>query len=91
MKRVSEIWGGILGIQRQTRGNFSDTKQSLASQVEKETKGTYRDVLSAILDENREISNKVDNRKAQRDAEVSPPVITTMSHFFITTSHFLLT
>ena len=52
--------------------NFSDTKQSLTAQVEKETKGTYRDVLLAILDEKREPSNKVDNRKAQRDAEVSP-------------------
>ena len=39
--------------------------------MERETKGTYRDVLLAILDfENREPSNKVDNRKAQRDAEV---------------------
>ena len=42
----------------------------MAAQVEKETKGTYRDVLLAILDENRDPSNKVDNRKAQRDAEV---------------------
>ena len=69
--------------------NFSDTKQSLSAQVEKETKGTYRDVLIAILDENREPSNKVDNRKAQRDAEVSlSPSSDFSSPFILSTVHF---
>ena len=66
---------------------IAGTKQSVTAQVEKETKGTYRDVLLAILDENREPSNKIDNRKAQRDAEVSPQSsipssVMAMGHFF---------
>ena len=57
--------------------------------MEKETKGTYRDVLIAILDENREPSNKVDNRKAQRDAEVSlSPSSDFSSPFILSTVHF---
>ena len=35
------------------------------------TQGTFKDILMAIVDEERDPSNKIDPRKAQRDAEVS--------------------